>query len=409
MRGQFEQFLDALPSDRLAQLGFPTGPANIVLARPVPVLDDLRNDFAPLAQAVRSVYPDMLSEECIFANALWAVLQLRSDCHAPSSSDVDAAFEAMIEGIEYEINDYTAVVPIENLKLDIPELGIADVKIVPPTDSRLDVCRSLLLEAHLREHQPDFEYVHSFAIVTVRAQSEKAKAIAIDKVKDVLNVLRLFVGGIRVQDMQILREVRLIGETGVSHGRYVYLTHQYVDDSGGGTGTGANGYIVPRSPGLATVCIGEEFLATLEKNGLPYIETVLQSKQTGDNDRDKLKTKTYRAITWFGKGICADADDEKFISYMIALETLLIDKEQKKRQTLADRVSCLLNTDPAERRKLSKCTKELYDVRSGIVHGGAKTERVGELEVLTRAVIRKVVRMNLATFDEFLRWIQMNC
>jgi hypothetical protein len=259
IREEFGHFFEALSPARLTQMGFPVRPGTYLLAY-LPVPDTLRNDLEPLAQAINSAYPSALSEECMFRHAMRAILQLRGNYQQPNQSDIDAEFEAMIERLKYEIKDYTIVVPIENLKLDVPDLKIADVTIVPrtaPPDSRL-VDFTSLFESNLREQQ-DFEYVHSFAVVTLQAQWEKAKAIAIGKAKDVLNVLRLFIGSGNIQGMQLFREVRLIGETGVSSGRHVYLTHQYDD------GTGGISEVVPRSHGITTAVIGGEFISLLKR------------------------------------------------------------------------------------------------------------------------------------------------
>lgn len=396
IRERFKHFFEALSSARLAQMGLPVSPGTYLVGY-LPVPDTLRNDFEPLAHAINSAYPNALSDECMFRHALKSVLQLRGNYQQPNQSDIDAEFEAMIERLKYEVKDYIVVVPIENLKLDVPELKIADVTIVPQTDppnSRL-VDFTLLFESNSREYQQDFEYVHSFAVMTLKAQWEKAKAIAIGKVKDILNVLRLFIGSGNVQGMQLFREVRLIGETGVSSGRHAYLIH-HDDDGAGGTSE-----VVPRSHGIMTAVVGEEFISLLKTQGLPYIETVLQGK-----DKDAFKRKIYRAITWFGRGICANTDDEKFVSYVIALETLLIGKESEKRARLAKRAAFLLSDNPQERKQLQEGAKALYDLRSAIVHGGKPAERVTELETLTRRVIHGFVMGEFGTFDEFLEWIE---
>jgi hypothetical protein len=136
-------------------------------------------------------------------------------------------------------------------------------------------------------------------------------------------------------------------------------------------------------------------------HGLLYIESVLQGK-----DKDDFRRKIYRAITWFGRGICANTDDEKFVSYVVALETLLIGREGEKRARLAERVAFLLSDNLQEREQLQRDTKALYDLRSAIVHGGKPAERVTELETWTRQVIHEFVMRGFGTFDEFLEWIE---
>lgn len=397
LREEFERLYETLSPELLTQIGFPSSQHIPVLVGPFPVPETLKEAFEPWARAVNAVYPNALSEECIFRHVLTAVLNLRRIYQQPNRSVIDQEFEAMLREIEDEIQDYTAITPIENLKVEVPEFKIADVTLVSrtvPSDSRLATFLSLF-EGTMTEYAQDFEYVHSFAVVPVRAQWEKAKIIAIGKVKDVLNVFRLFIGSGEAQGVQLFRQVRLIGETGISSGRYVYLTCQYDD---GASGIGG---ITPPSHGMTTVIIRQDFLNLLKVSGLPYIEKVLQ-----DKDQDDFKRKVYRAVTWFGRGICASTDDEKFTSYMVALETLLIHKEDSKRATLAKRVAALLANNPPEYEQFKKYTKELYDLRSAIVHGGKPAERVPGFEILTRQVMHRFIMRGFATFDEFTEWIE---
>jgi hypothetical protein len=302
----------------------------------------------------------------------------------------------MIGWLEDEIEDAVVVVPIENLYLDVPELTIANVTIVPkaePPDDR--VADFVALYASREEYRSDFEYVHSYAVVQVRAQWEKARDIAIQSVKDVLNILRLFIGRTDSGHLQSLREVRLIGETGLSSGRYFGVFYKYSDGSSG------IGTSIPRARGVLPVPIGQQFIAYLKANGLPYLEAVLQ-----DRSRDDFSRKIYRAITWLGRGICASTGSEQFTSYVIALESLLIHRETRKRATLAERVAVLLAGTPQEYDELLRKTKELYDLRSGIVHGGKKAERVAELEVLARRVILRFVSARFVSFESFVGWVE---
>jgi hypothetical protein len=64
--------------------------------------------------------------------------------------------------------------------------------------------------------------------------------------------------------------------------------------------------------------------------------------------------------------------EQSTINLTIALEALLVAKGDKIRGCIANRVAVLISEDEKERNLISKRMKELYDLRSHIVHGRGK-------------------------------------
>lgn len=70
------------------------------------------------------------------------------------------------------------------------------------------------------------------------------------------------------------------------------------------------------------------------------------------------------------------------INSMIACEALLIVAAEKKRGSLARRLSSLIAEDKTEQTQISKKMRELWDLRCAIVHSGRKRSSLNDAELL---------------------------
>lgn len=88
--------------------------------------------------------------------------------------------------------------------------------------------------------------------------------------------------------------------------------------------------------------------------------------------------------------------DLAVVHFIIAAEALTIIGEGSKRQNVSKRIAVLTSESSTEYSEIYRKMKELYDVRSGIVHGGGKKatpEHVGDLfSYLRKAVL---IRLSL--------------
>lgn len=97
--------------------------------------------------------------------------------------------------------------------------------------------------------------------------------------------------------------------------------------------------------------------------------------------------------------------EEVIINSMISGEALLIAKNERIRSSLARRLSSLIAKNELEKAKISKKMRELYDLRSNIVHGRGKKPSGAEarilLEYMSKAINKALTLRNL-TKDELL-------
>lgn len=101
--------------------------------------------------------------------------------------------------------------------------------------------------------------------------------------------------------------------------------------------------------------------------GFSEIVNLLAKKRNG------LEDKIISAIQWAGKATVESKKEEAFLLYAISLESLiLLDNEKEELgYRLRTRVAHLLGSDLESRTKISNRVRDLYTVRSQIVHSGS--------------------------------------
>ena len=100
------------------------------------------------------------------------------------------------------------------------------------------------------------------------------------------------------------------------------------------------------------------------------------------------------ALTFYYFAVVASIKryEEAVIDLMIAGEALLIDKDESITGPLSRRLSTLIADKDTERAQISKKMRELYDLRSDIVHGRGKKPSLDDVRVLSNYVRRAVER-----------------
>lgn len=112
----------------------------------------------------------------------------------------------------------------------------------------------------------------------------------------------------------------------------------------------------------------QQLLDTNKKRNLGFskITDLLTKKRNGLEDR------LVSAIQWAGKATVEGKKEEAFLLYAISLESLVLLDNEKEELTyrLRTRVAHLLGKDIENRKKISAKVRDLYEIRSKIVHSG---------------------------------------
>lgn len=163
-----------------------------------------------------------------------------------------------------------------------------------------------------------------------------------------------------------------------------------------------------------------------KKIGFPSVEKVLSEEKQIDSPLNKpiLKAKALflqllperqqimtchlgLALTYFYHAIRASQRrlEEVIINSMISAEALLILKNEKIRSSLAKRLPSLIAENEIEKAEISKKIRELYDLRSAIVHGRGKKHSPAEVRLLLKYMskaINRALTLRSLTKEELL-------
>lgn len=132
--------------------------------------------------------------------------------------------------------------------------------------------------------------------------------------------------------------------------------------------------------------------------GFDKVSDILQQLP---NRRTKLQKGFLASIQWAGRATAEPRQEEAFLLYMIALESLvLMDRDRAElNYRLSLRVAHLLGIDTSSRIKISKDLRELYGIRSRIVHNGDYQISAANL-ALIRAITKNCI-IALLTSEPF--------
>jgi hypothetical protein len=91
------------------------------------------------------------------------------------------------------------------------------------------------------------------------------------------------------------------------------------------------------------------------------------------SQRNEIEERIISAMQWAGRATVEDRNEEAFLLYAIALESLIMERGPSAELNfrLIHRIAHLLGTDFESRKNIRERTKELYKIRSKIVHTGS--------------------------------------
>lgn len=152
-------------------------------------------------------------------------------------------------------------------------------------------------------------------------------------------------------------------------------------------------------------------LQKLEQVGIFKVADMLKyPEKATDFDKTLL-----RGIHWFANSRIQFERENEFLNLMTCLETFLTRSGQafispSLAEQVADSVARLLTTKLENRKALKQRVKDLYGMRSGVSHGGAKTileTNLTDLRNIAKELIFQMIERKdeFRTHQEFLNWI----
>jgi len=330
--------------------------------------------------------------------------------------------EEFQEELEKGIHDWVILIPIENFKLD-KTWSIGDIKFYPANAKNInknlalfrnnlqknkhytDEEKEIIVDLQKRLLTDSFKgIIGSFAEVKIRGIADVAQQEAMNRLRLILNVIRLF--NLPNEESQRIF-FGISGEIIQGKSRY---TMRYTNDKRNlNPVIERTGYIFPFE-------LNEKKVQFMRENGFNKLKKILSiTKKT--NFQNRLLTSIY----WYGEAINSDISyDEKkvlenfnkefgnleyfnlnlrFIKLITALESLLLfDENEPIQNNIAERSAFLLSKKFEERKEIKKTIKTFYKKRSRVVHHGEGSISISDLYYLS-FIVQNVIFILIKKMD----------
>jgi hypothetical protein len=130
-------------------------------------------------------------------------------------------------------------------------------------------------------------------------------------------------------------------------------------------------------------------------------------------NRNILEDKIISAFQWAGKATVENKKEKAFLLYAISLESLILLDNEKEELTyrLRTRVAHLLGKDLESRMKISNKVRDLYTIRSKIVHSGSyqvTDADLGLIRLFSKSCILRIYNnepfSTMKNQDDLVQW-----
>ncbi len=307
------------------------------------------------------------------------------DCFAAILSDKnllkDCINEMVNKLLTNESREYLVISELENVELiDDQEYGFIDstIKILKNEDVPFDTVSIRL---------PGTDILNKPGIVTkVRAgEKEKAKEIALHCFLVSLNLIRLYVPSYRPT---------LKG--GFRSNIQSLIVYNKTDKSG--------------SVDMKRV---GDIRVKMAKMSSELYNKMLESGISDLKKENAISKVVKECLYWYGMGLDETYQAARLINFVTVLESALKKKSEmtELRKTVSERGAVLLNDNFVDRKKAFGELKEIYDLRSKVVHTGALIDNKDMASLAgsyARAVLLTLIEKSKAyngNFEEFINHI----
>lgn len=283
-------------------------------------------------------------------------------------------------------SNWESIIPIKNLKLDLPDLTIGGVKfeycndsyftgfrehfkVVPPPTEEV---RQKLLE--IPTHFNNQVIAKCSVFVTDKEQAFERSHIDISLA---LNVLKFYSLGIMKNNPRFYR--MHIEKEGHNFSGHTPIFCSYRDQSD--ESNSIYDFTIQRTGFLYPFHISKGEFELMNRLHLSDMNQILTKKI---ELRTELEDRLIKAISLFGDSIYESNTSIAFVGIIISLEVLLLNPRESK-GALAERIALLLKQDYQERSEIAQDIERLYNLRSNFVHSG--DNQISELDVTQIAYI----------------------
>lgn len=309
--------------------------------------------------------------------------------------------------LSQRISEFQVYVPLQGIDLEIPELAIAGGILYPKNSSRISdqVRNTTYPEQVQNDIQHQYLNASAYYVCTEDGDEHTTVDFARARAREAIHLLRFY---LTPDSLKVQREhfrIRLVGEPELDR-RFVFICHSLAEADR------VKSYWSQEAGPHKPYRLGAEAVDFMRAR---HYETLHRAMLNSANKKGEIAARIARAVRWFSYAVAAYEIEQKFVGYAVALESLLTDSAKPDpvqnwgsiTQRLAECCAFLLSDEGNKRKEIEKEVKELYAMRSQIVHGGlpvseANTHRI---QVMARSAILAFASQNFSSWAAFLERI----
>jgi hypothetical protein len=135
--------------------------------------------------------------------------------------------------------------------------------------------------------------------------------------------------------------------------------------------------------------ITEEIMHKIERLHLDKLNKILMKPEAR---RRTFEKNILTSIDFYGTGMNEYSYRNRFVNFIISLETLLL-VEREAREALAKRTARILGPNPEARQRVEKRINNLYKIRSKFVHEGKDKVTLEDIRSLSGTAFEIIVKL----------------
>lgn len=353
--------------------------------------------------AVNAIFEDEYLSERLSKHFAWKALrnfiQSNWEEYKAGTLDFQKALDDKITELQKSIEKYTVIIPIGGIKFERSRvLKIGSTLIRPYRRSDLALRR-------IRKNTQFGSYLDSLegqvvGFVEVEGELNKARENALNEISKVLNVLRFYVPLFHSKSNQV--QIRIMTEImiGAKYGTFIDSPKKRILYSG-------------ESPaGILAFKINNQNLKKMRKYFFNDINNLLNKNV---KKLSKYEKEILLGIKWYGTAVDMTDPVLKFLNYAIVLEILISKQEKDSDRTITDKlaegIAFILSNKFSQRSQIKKRVKNLYRIRSAIVHRGkdfVEDKYIDQIEWLGFVLILELTKKKdkFNSKNDLLKWFE---
>ncbi len=345
-------------------------------------------------------WSNIVSEKYIHNELIKIILSIYE-----KKSNVLNDFDALFSFIEDYSEQNIVYIPISGIVMEPEELSFGNKKLFKITEDNQEVYRKkieaiLLKTKHTDEEKNEFidiirNRISPFNVGSIYfrcsyvAEPTKAFENGIEEVNAILDIFRYAIAYLYQDDQRVYINISGINPPGKT---VVPIFNQE------GTRFNIQAF---NSGQLFPLELNEKNLKAFKDIGVFTLCDILTKPE---RKRAEFERKLLKGIHWFACAQSYIEIENRFLNLITCLETLLTPKDGNPIGTaIAEGVAILVANDLEARKKIKKRVKQLYSVRSAVLHGGKSKILESDINDALN-ITRSLIMVLIDRLDKFVKY-----